>query len=260
MMKALMINALLLLAFAALMVQAPEASAALTVKANHDRLDVDYNYHGGAVSVSGEADPGVELIIKIASPSGEEELMRKDRVGGILWMNTEKVEFGGVPGVYYLASTRTPEEILETSHRMANGIGYDALAETAEITGHSNPEARGALFDEFIKYKEAKRLFSRSAGDVAVKPDADGQAYRTVFQWPYQAPPGRYIVTAYAVKDGAVVDKAETEVHVQQVGVVKLLADMAQNRGGLYGLVAVVIALAAGFGVGMLFRTGGGAH
>ena len=40
----------------------------------------------------------------------------------------------------------------------------------------------------------------------------------------------------------------------------KTLADMAKNNGAIYGIISIVIALAAGFGVGMIFRKGGGAH
>jgi hypothetical protein len=57
-----------------------------------------------------------------------------------------------------------------------------------------------------------------------------------------------------------VVETAETHVFVEQVGMVKYLAGMAKNNGALYGVVSILAALAAGFGVGMVFRKGGGAH
>ena len=38
------------------------------------------------------------------------------------------------------------------------------------------------------------------------------------------------------------------------------LSTMADNRAALYGILSVGIALAAGFGVGILFRKGGGSH
>jgi len=79
-------------------------------------------------------------------------------------------------------------------------------------------------------------------------------------QWPYQAAPGAYTVTVYAVKNGKVVETAESQVTVQQVGMVKSLATMAKNRAAIYGFLSIGIALGAGFGVGMIFRKGGGAH
>jgi hypothetical protein len=62
------------------------------------------------------------------------------------------------------------------------------------------------------------------------------------------------------VKDGKVVEQAESHVKVEQVGMVKTLATMARDSAVFYGFLSVGIALGAGFGVGMIFRKGGGAH
>jgi hypothetical protein len=62
------------------------------------------------------------------------------------------------------------------------------------------------------------------------------------------------------VKDGRIVETAESKILVEQVGTVKSLATMAKNRGALYGLLSILAALGAGFGVGLVFRKGGGAH
>jgi len=75
-----------------------------------------------------------------------------------------------------------------------------------------------------------------------------------------QAAPGDYLVTVYAVKDHRVVEQAEAKVNVEQVGIVKTLANMARDNAALYGFLSIGIALSAGFGVGMVFRKGGGSH
>jgi hypothetical protein len=116
------------------------------------------------------------------------------------------------------------------------------------------------LFGDFIKYKESKKLFSESVGDIDIKPENGVQSYYTELDWPYQVPPGKYQVMVYAVKDGEVVDTAETEVVVEKTGTVKTLADMAGENGALYGAAAIGVAVIAGFGVGVIFKKGGGAH
>jgi hypothetical protein len=35
---------------------------------------------------------------------------------------------------------------------------------------------------------------------------------------------------------------------------------MAKKNGALYGVISILSALGAGFGVGLIFRKGGGAH
>ena len=62
------------------------------------------------------------------------------------------------------------------------------------------------------------------------------------------------------MKDKHIIEKAETRVVVEQVGIIKMLSGMAANNGAMYGIISIIIALGAGFGVGMVFRKGGGAH
>jgi len=69
-----------------------------------------------------------------------------------------------------------------------------------------------------------------------------------------------YTVTVYAVKNKKIVEQAESKVQVEQAGIVKRLAGMAKNNAAVYGILSIMAALGAGFGVGLIFRKGGGAH
>lgn len=239
----------------------PSALAALTIEANHKDIRMNLTYHGSSVSVSGMSDPNVDLILKITAASGnaEEKMMRKDREAGFLWMNVEQLTVKNVPALYFIRSTRPVADLLDPAQLKANGIGYAAVEDSLEITPTPGPEQREKLLADFIKYKESGAVYSQSVGDVEIKPDPAGDTYETVFNWPYQAPPGDYTVTVYAVKEGKIVDKAESPVTVEETGIVKTLDNMAQNNAALYGTAAIGISLTAGFGVGMIFK-GGGSH
>jgi len=259
--KITLLIAAALLATLALAIGAPSASAALTAKANHDDIKINYNYNGSTVSVSGISDPGVDLIIKISSANTDEELMRKDKEAGLLWMNVEKLTMENAPNFYYIRSTKDVDSLLGNDQLVANNLGYGALEETIEIKPQQTPEMKKQLLGDYIKYKEAGKLYSQSLGDIDQKTDDAGQpSYYTIFDWPYQAPPGEYSVEVYAVKDHEITDTAQSRVVVEQEGVVKALSDMAQNNGGLYGIAAIGVSLTAGFGVGFVFKGGGGSH
>jgi uncharacterized protein (TIGR02186 family) len=221
--------------------------------------------------VRGEADAGTDLIVKIASPEGHEALKKKGKMAGLLWMNVGELTFEGVPTLYFVHSTRKLEDILSREEMDKYVIGYPALERHAELKPALTEGEKDLWFREFLKYKQASRLYDMSSGKLYTSdmkkesPDlAAGkegkQNYYTLLDWPYQAPPGDYIVTVYAVKDNKVIEKAETAVVVEQVGLVKTLSSMAKNRGALYGMLSILAALGAGFGVGMVFRKGGGAH
>lgn len=259
-MKRLIVFALTLgLACLLLLAMASAAWADITVNANHDHVDIRLNYHGSTVSVRGNADPGTDIILTISTEGGEEKLMKKDKIGGFIWMNREKLTFENIPEIYLIRSTKEVGQLLDSSEQAESGIGYDAIAATAEVDPSMDAAGTQSLLDDFFLYKESKNLYSSSVGGIDLNDEGGTRSYYTLFDWPYQVPPGEYKVMAYEVKDGQVLDSAEAQVTVAEAGVVKRLADLAQNNGALYGIIAIVVALAAGFGVGMIFK-GGGAH
>ena len=237
------------------------AFAMLTAKANHDHITIDFFYHGSTVSVKGESDSGVDLIIKMTSPEGHQVMKQKGKVGGVLWMNVGQLKFENTPNFYAVYSTKKLDEMLNKEEQERYVIGYPALAKHVEVTPIKNEEEKAKWFEEFVKFKEDSRVYTSSFGKIETTMKADGrQEYFILTDWPYQAAPGDYLVTVYAVKNGKVVEQATSNVNVEQVGVVKTLATMAKNSAAFYGILSIGIALGAGFGVGLVFRKGGGSH
>ncbi len=240
---------------------AAPASAMLTAKANHDHITIDFFYHGSTVSIKGEADPGVDLIVKVTSPEGHQVMKQKGKVGGLLWMNVGHLKFENTPDFYEVFSTKKVDELLAQDEQDKYVIGYPALAKHAAISPVANEEEKTKWFSEFVKYKEDSRVYVVSSGKLTTTTLPNGrQEYYILTDWPYQAAPGDYQVTVYAVQNGKVVEQAEAKVNVEQVGLVKTLATMAKNSAAFYGILSVGIALSAGFGVGLVFRKGGGSH
>jgi uncharacterized protein (TIGR02186 family) len=237
-----------------------DAFAMLTAKANHDHITIDFFYHGSTVSVKGETDAGRDLVIKITSPEGHQVLKQKGKVGGVLWMNVGTLKFEQTPNLYEVFSTKPLDEILSSEEQGKYVIGYPALEEHVEVTPVTNAGNKTKWFTEFVKFKEASNLYAASAGKIETTGSGGRQAYSILTAWPYQAAPGDYTVTVYAVKNKKVVEKASCAVRVEQVGIVKTLATMAKDSAAFYGFLSVGIALGAGFGVGMIFRKGGGSH
>lgn len=250
----------ILIAAAMTLIYSDQASAELTAIPNHDRISIDFFYHGSSVSVRGVSDPDADLVIKIAAPDGHQALRQKGKVGGVLWMNVGTINFENVPSLYFLASSKKLDDILSSDEMAKDVLGYKALNEHAEMTPVKDENERAKWFGEFIKYKEHSKLFSVSSGNITFSQKDGKQNYYTLFDWPYQAPPGEYTVTVYAVKNNRIVEKAESKVRVEQAGIVKSLAGMAKNSAAVYGILSILAALGAGFGVGLIFRKGGGAH
>jgi uncharacterized protein (TIGR02186 family) len=237
------------------------APAMLTAKANHDHITIDFFYHGSTVSVKGLSDPGRELVIKITSPEGHQVLKKKGKVAGVLWMNVGTLSFEKTPNFYEIFSTRNLDDMLTQAEREKYSLGYRALEKSIKVSPVKSEEEKTQWFNEFVKFKEDSNLYARQYGKIETTTLTDGhQEYYILTPWPHQAAPGDYTVAVYAVKDGKVVEQAESHVKVEQVGMVKILATMARDSAVFYGFLSVGIALGAGFGVGMIFRKGGGSH
>jgi uncharacterized protein (TIGR02186 family) len=245
---------------ALLLCGAGRAAAAISLVANHDHITIDFFYHGSTVGARGLTEPGTDVIIKIAGPDGKETLKQKGKTAGVLWMNVGTLHFENTPNLYEIFSTRPVEQILTPEEADREVIGYRALGKHLVIDPVVSPAEREKWVGEFIRFKEDSKLYGGSTGKIATGPKDGKQGYSIKTEWPFQAPPGDYTVTAYAVRDGKVIEKIEKPVNVAQVGVVRTLSTMAKNNGALYGLLSIAMALGAGFGVGLIFRKGGGAH
>lgn len=243
-----------------LLILQEKALAELTITANHDNIKINSFYHGSTLRLSGEANSGTDLIIRITSPDGIQTLRKKGKFAGFLWMNVGKMQIEHAPDVYFIHSAKQLNEILDQDEMDKYVIGYTAIGKHVDITPVENEADRLKWFAEFVKFKEASKLYASSSGKISLKEKDGNQNYNVLIEWPYQAPPGDYLITVYAAKDNKIIDKAETNVKVEQTGVIKILINMANNKAALYGGISILIALGTGFGVGMIFKKGGGSH
>ncbi len=238
------------------------ASALLTAETNHDHIKIGFFYHGITININGFSNPGNnDLIIKITSPEGHQILRKKVKAAGLLWMNDGELKFEHAPSLYFLYSTRKLDDILSQEEMDKYVIGYSALNGHMEITPVANEDEKTKFFNEFVRFKESSHLYSISSQKISTTVKDGKQSYFTELNWPYQAPTDNYLVTVYTVKDKKVIEKAEANMLVEQVGIVKTLYNMAKNNGALYGLISIFAALFAGFIVAIVFpKKGKGGH
>jgi len=250
-----LLAALLLLPLAAI-----RPAQALTCKVNPNTVAINLGYHGSTLSVTGENTAGDELIIRVGNAAAETHYKYMGKAGGLFWMKKGNVGFKNVPGVYLLYTSRDIEHLLDPAGQKANLIGYEALKAAAEMeTPSAELNGNEAKWkEEFIRFKEHQNLYAIHSGAVTRQHGATSDTYQAEVVWPYQAAPGTYTVEAMAVRNGQVVERAETSFTVGRTGVVAWLSNLAFNSPAAYGIMAVVVAIIAGFAVGLVFRKGGG--
>jgi uncharacterized protein (TIGR02186 family) len=242
------------------MVTVPVAARALTCEVTPAKVPITLSYHGARLTITGQSALNDELVLKVSTPPTDTEMKYQGKAGGLFWMKKGSMEFKGVPVVYLVNSTARLDLILGEAERQQHQLGYDAMAKDVTVADGKGQPVERKWFEEFIRFKEKEMVYSIQEGTITRKQGEKGNAFEVVVDWPYQAPPGVYNVEVMAVNAGRVVDKAATTFEVERVGITAALSKMAVDQAALYGIMAVVIAMMAGFAVGAIFKKGGGSH
>jgi uncharacterized protein (TIGR02186 family) len=108
-----------------------------------------------------------------------------------------------------------------------------------------------AFRSALIRNKQRSSLYTEGLKDVDFR---GNRLFRTRVALPANVPTGDYKVTVYLVKDGTIADRSESLLRVRKVGLEAKVNEFAFEQAPLYGLIAVIIALIAGWFAGFVFR------
>ncbi len=236
------------------------AARAITCEVTPREVPISITYHGAKLTITGQTAPDDDLILKISSEPHDTAMKSYGKVGGLVWMKNGSLEFRGVPGVYLVNTTKDLNIILSETERGQYQLGYDAMAKATKIEDDKGQPADRKWFDEFTRFKEKEMIYKIQQSAFTRQHGERGDTFEIVVNWPYQAPPGIYNIDLLAVNNGKVVDKAVSTFEVKRVGIIAALSKMAVDQAALYGIMSVLIALAAGSAVGAIFKKGGGSH
>lgn len=220
---------------------------------SQNRVDLTATFSGseilifGAIRHSAEhlADPDsppLDVIITVEGPRQTVFVFRKDRVAGI-WMNTDQVRMESVPSFYAVATTRPLSSILtpetDTQFRIS----------TRQTIGGATEGAQPLFAEALIRIRERGGAYL--ALNRYVHMDR-AVLFRTVIRLPANLTEGAYTTRMYLVQGGEVVSQYRTAIFVRKDGLERWLHQMAYDQPFLYGVMALIMALAAGWGASAL--------
>ena len=78
--------------------------------------------------------------------------------------------------------------------------------------------------------------------------------FRTAVVFPTNVPTGTYSVNVHLFRGGRVVDTKTTSLGVHKAGLEADIFNFAHQHSALYGVIAILIALMAGWLAGAMFR------
>nr|WP_321403061.1 TIGR02186 family protein [uncultured Desulfobacter sp.] len=250
------LTGLLLLMFICLPVISSAAVPA-TFTVTPAAINIGASFNGIDIKVEGMIPADADAVVRFKSDEQDVALKEKGKAMGILWMNMGTVTFHHCPDIFMVA---TPKSFTKESDQWKGlNLGISSLINQIEIT--PAPEDKNFLFDEFVKLKSKHGAYASGFGNVTYQTPADNmKPFSATIAVPSGLKPGSYQVEVFTVKDGAVASKTETRVNVEEIGFPKFLSSLAFGKPLLYGIVSVIIALAAGLLTGLIFQGSNEGH
>ena len=224
------------------------AAQKLLVDLSADEIAITTGFTGTQLLLFGTKEERGDVVVVVRGPVSDAVVRRRERFAGV-WVNRESVVFRGVPAYYRVASNRPLEDIAPPELLAANGIapGTVDLAGTTDV-----PAAQRVPFrDGLIRNKTRQGLYGYDPRGVAIQ---DDRLFRTTATFPANVPTGPYRVNVYLFDRGKLAAHRESTLAVRKVGLGADVFNFAHRQATLYGVIAIVVAVAAGWFAGVVFR------
>ncbi len=236
-------------------------AAEIEIGASENYVFIEPDFTGTRVVIFGAIDrprqqaPRAEpydIAITIRGPSSQRTVWKKDRVAGI-WVNDESVTFENAPSFYLVLSTKPLNDLAPVWEREQYDLGLDALnlEITASETFGLNEAQRKDYKDALVRLKKDRGLWSEQTSKVEFLGD---RLFRADADIPASVPTGLYRATVYLIRDGRVVGRSASFIRLQKIGIERFLSAAAQEQPLLYGIGAVLVAVAIGSLASLIFR------
>lgn len=247
--RRLLAHAILMLAL--LTAASPAAAREIAADLSSHEIDITAGFDGAELLLFGHATSQADVLVIVRGPDAPVSVRRKERVAGI-WVNGMEVAFDKAPGFYFVGVTeglKTEEGELD-SILQSTGLGarfLDLETSAPDVDGATVKAFRDAL----VELRTRQSLYSAEPGLIVMRKDG---LFRTTVPFPDDTPVGEYTVSVYHVIDGWPTAAASTPLKVRKAGFSAFVYQIAHDEPVLYGLIAILVALGAGWFAGWAFR------
>jgi uncharacterized protein (TIGR02186 family) len=193
-------------------------------------------------------DHPADVAVVLKGPTQSILVREKRRIAG-MWLNAGSARFRSAPTFYAIASSRPLAQLIDQRTAAIYELGLGSL-QMSPASG--SPPAEQARFEDgLVDLKRRAGLYVEDGRGVTIR---DGALYRARIAIPARVPVGRYAAETFLIQDGKVVAGAVREVQIGKQGLERFVTIAAHRWPFTYGLVAVAVSLAIGWGAGALFR------
>lgn len=242
--------------FSVLSVRAAAQVQPLVADLSRHLVQITNTFAGTDVLLFGATDGPGDVVMVVRGPIASHVVRRKDKLG-VIWANRESVVFEDVPTFYRVAANRPPAEFARAEILARHQIGAETLDLPVRDEAILDAETVQVFREAFIRLKREQGLYGPlgAAGtDVARIVTLNNQLFRINLYFPANVPVGPYIVEVYLFRDGQVVSAEITPLVISKAGLGADIFQFASTQALAYGVLAVVVAVLAGWLGDLAFR------
>ncbi|MDW4499090.1 TIGR02186 family protein [Sulfitobacter sp. D35] len=246
----------LLLAAPATAQQAPAPEEAVVLGLSRDTVSITTNFDGSEILIFGAVkretpiptDTELGVVVTVSGPSLPVRVRRKARRFGI-WVNTDVVEVDRAPSFYAVATSGPLYDVLSYVEDLRHKVSIPRAIRSVGAPSHiqDSPSFTEAL----IRIRKDQEVYKVAEGTVSVD---EQTLFRTSIEMPAALTEGNYVTRIFLTRSGDVVSSYETTIYVQKVGLERWLFQLSREQPAIYGVLSLVLAIAAGWAASAAFR------
>ena len=235
----------------------PAAASEIVGGLSQNRVSLTANYSGTEILIFGairheaprlEDEAPFDVVIVVEGPREPAVVWRKERRLGI-WVNVESVSLASVPSFLAVASTAPLHEILSPEADAEFRISPQQAIRAEQAIG-AVPDP-GSFSQALLRIREREEQYLTLTRWVTLDRNV---LFRVTVPLPANLSEGAYTTRMFLLRDGQVISQYRNAIIVRKEGLERWLHQLAYDQPFLYGLLALVLALIAGWGASAAFR------
>ena len=207
---------------------------------SNNKINIDVGFKGAKLLFFGVIDKEGDVLVSVTGPRKAIKVRRKEKIMG-MWVNSESKTFYDVPSYYFVAATRSLEELNAQDLLQINQVGIENIRfEGAE---DQEEEVRDIWKDGIIQSMIKLGRYKPEHGVVKI---ADNRLFKTELNFSAELVEGEYLVDTLLLNKGNVIAAKRSFINVSKSGYGELIFKMAKEESLLYGLISVTFSLLFG--------------
>lgn len=229
-------------------------SADIAIALTDERVDVDTVFSGAELTLFGvvtgfeRPQDEVEIIAVVEGPPSAFSVREIEKRGPI-WAPGRSKTVENAPGLYLTSATNTIDAIAPEEDQSRLALGPDHL--DLHIKDATADDSGRLFAAAFLTEAEERGLYANAAGDIRFR---KGGLFTVRISLPATTPVGEYKVRVFLYSGGEQLGADGVTLSVDKVGMERQIYEFAHSKPISYGIVCVVIALAAGWAAAFAFR------